>query len=80
MFFEVGGIFVVLCFFLVPDFKWVIFYFYGIPQLILAIIFIVFFQDTPISMITKSTPEKAYKNLHHIAKINGVQDVNLTIE
>ena len=59
--FSLGALLVVFWFFIIPDFKWVVLYFYAIPLLILAIIFITFFQDTPISMITKNTPEKACK-------------------
>ena len=70
----------VFWFFIVPDFKWVVLYFYAIPLLIIAVVFIVFFQDTPISMITKNTPEKACKELLKIAKINGIEDADLTVQ
>ena len=45
---------------------------FGIPLLVVIVLFIVFFKDTPISLITKNTPEKAYKHLKDIARMNGI--------
>jgi len=38
----------------------------------------VFFKDTPASLITKYSAEKAYEDLLYIAKVNGITDHNLT--
>jgi len=54
--------------------------FFGLPMLAITIIFLVFFKDTPISLISKNSPEKAYQNLMHIAKINGIDNPDLTLE
>ena len=58
--FNIGALFNVLLYYLVPNFKMVLIFFFAIPLLIIAIIFLILFKDTPISMITKNTPEKAY--------------------
>ena len=58
--FSVGALTNVLWFYLVPNYKTVLLVFFGIPVIALAIIFIVYFKDTPISLITKNSPEKAY--------------------
>lgn len=58
--FNIGALFNVFLYYLVPNFKMVLIFFFAIPLLIIAIIFLILFKDTPISMITKNTPEKAY--------------------
>ena len=58
--FNIGALFNVLLYYLVPNFKMVLIFFFAIPLLFIAIIFLILFKDTPISMITKNTPEKAY--------------------
>ena len=70
--FSVGALYDVLWFYVLPDFKLVILVFFAIPVALLAGIFIMFFKDTPISLITKNPPEKAYKNLLYIANFNGI--------
>lgn len=62
----------VFLFFLVPNFQLVVLFFYGIPLLILTLLFLFVFQDTPISLVTKNPPEKAFKKFMLIAKINGI--------
>ena len=58
--FNIGALFNVLLYYLVPNFKMVLIFFFAIPLLLIAVIFLILFKDTPISMITKNTPEKAY--------------------
>ena len=58
--FNIGALFNVLLYYLVPNFKMVLIFFFAIPLLLIAIVFLILFKDTPISMITKNTPEKAY--------------------
>lgn len=70
--FSVGALTNVLWFLLIPNYEIVMLVFFGLPMLIIMVVFIVFFKDTPISMITKNSAEKAYKSLMHIAKINGI--------
>ena len=77
--FNIGALFNVLLYFLIPNFKTVLIFFFAIPLVLIGIIFIIFFKDTPISMITKNTPEKAYDNLLYIAKFNGKKDPELTV-
>ena len=69
--FSIGALVNVLWFYLIPNFEVVMLALFALPVLILIVIFIIFFKDTPISLITKNSSEKAYKNLLFIAKING---------
>ena len=78
--YSVGGLLDVLMFFIAPNFEIILLGFFGISLLIVCLFFIFFFTDTPNSMITKNTPEKTYKNLLYIAKINGKREIDLTIE
>jgi len=54
--FSVGALTNVLWFLMIPNYEIVMLVFFGLPMLIIMIIFIVFFKDTPISLITKNTP------------------------
>lgn len=72
--FNIGALFNVLLYFLVPNFKIVLLFFFAIPLVAIGVIFLIFFKDTPISMITKNSAEKAYENLLYIAKFNGNKD------
>jgi hypothetical protein len=54
--FSVGALYDVLWFYVLPDFKLVILIFFAIPVALLAGTFIMFFKDTPISLITKNPP------------------------
>ena len=78
--FSAGGLANVLFFYLVPNFQKVMLFFYGIPILAIIVVFIVFFKDTPISLITKNTPEDAFKHLRDIARMNGIEEPELTVE
>lgn len=53
--FNIGALFNVMLYYLMPDFKIVLIFFFSIPLVLIGIIFIIFFKDTPISMITKNT-------------------------
>jgi hypothetical protein len=52
----VGGLFDVLFFFVAPDYTLVMLIFFAIPLIVLTAVFIAFFKDTPISLITKNSP------------------------
>jgi len=78
--FSVGALYDVLWFYAIPNFRTVSLIFFGIPVIILTALFIIFFKDTPISLITKNPPEKAHKNLLYIANFNGIANPNLTLE
>lgn len=78
--FSLGGLTNVLWFYLLPNFEIVLLVFFGGPTLVLTIIFAIFFKDTPISLITKHNPEKAYENLMYIAKVNRKTEIGLTLE
>ena len=54
--FSIGALFDVLWFFILPNFTIVLLVFFGIPILVIAILFIVFFRDTPLHLITKHSP------------------------
>ena len=69
--FNIGALYNVGLYFLVPNFKLVMLYFFSLPIVVIALTFMILFKDTPFSMITKNTPEKAYENLMYIAKYNG---------
>ena len=77
--FSVGALTNVLWFYLVPNYKTVLLVFFGIPVIALAIIFIVYFKDTPISLITKNSPEKVYEDLRYIANFNGIAEPDFTV-
>lgn len=75
-----GGLANVLWFYLLRDFKLVILYCYLLPAVLVTGALIFFVKDTPICMITKSSPEKAHEGLYFIAKTNGKDaEFNLTI-
>ena len=78
--FSIGALYDVLLFYIIPDYKVVLMYFFGIPILGLIVVFGLFLKDTPISLITKQTPEEAYKSFMYIAKINKKVDVDLTLD
>ena len=69
--FSIGALCDVLWFFLIPNYSIVMLIFFGIPILTIAVLFVVFFKDTPISIITKHSAEEAYEQLLYIAKFNG---------
>ena len=69
--FSIGGLCDVLWFFLIPNFEVVMLVFYGLPMLVIAVVFIVFFKDTPISLITKHSAEAAFERFIYIARFNG---------
>ena len=75
--FTLGAIYVVLWFYLLRNYEDVIYYCYGLPLIIITAILLVIYQDTPISMITKSEPEKVYNSLMFMAKINGKTNMTL---
>jgi MFS family permease len=53
--FSVGALLNVLWFYVLPNFEIVLLAFYGLPLLIVGILFLLFFKDTPASLITKYT-------------------------
>ena len=71
--FSVGALTNVLEFYILPNYKSVVIFFFLIPMIILGLAFALFFKDTPISLLTKSTPEKTYKSLEYMAKVNRHQ-------
>jgi len=77
--FSVGALFNVLWFFVLPNFEIVLLAFYGLPIVVTGVLFLLFFKDTPISLITKYKAEKAYNDLLYIAKINGIDNPDLTL-
>jgi ABC-type sugar transport system permease subunit len=70
----------VLWFYLFPNYRTVLLIFFAIPVAVLAVVFSLYFKDTPISLITKNSPEKAYEDLLYIAQFNGIQEPDFTIE
>jgi hypothetical protein len=54
--FSIGAVFDVLWFFLIPNYEKVLLFFYVVPVAAITIIFMYFFHDTPISLITKNPP------------------------
>ena len=67
-------------FFITPSYSMVMMVFFGLPILTIAVLFSVFFKDTPISILTKFTPEEALQQFLYIAKFNGKDNPDLTIE
>ena len=53
--FSIGALVDVLFFFILPNYVLVMLIFFALPVLILIIIFMLFFKDTPISLITKNS-------------------------
>ena len=53
--FSIGALVDVLFFFIFPNYELVMLVFFALPVLILIIIFVIFFRDTPISLITKNS-------------------------
>jgi MFS family permease len=53
--FSCGALVNVLWFFLVPNFEIVLPCFFGVPVFFINVSFILFFKDTPISLITKNS-------------------------
>ena len=51
--FSVGALLNVLWFYVLPSFEIVLLAFYGLPLLIVGVLFLLFFKDTPASLITK---------------------------
>ena len=77
--FSIGALYDVGLFYIIPDYKVVLMYFFGIPIVGLIVIFGLFLKDTPISLITKKTAEEAYKSFMYIAKMNNRKDIDLTL-
>ena len=71
--FSIGALVDVLFFFLLPNYVLVMLIFFALPVLVLIIVFMLFFKDTPISLITKNSEEKAFNNFVFIAKANGIK-------
>ena len=55
--FSIGALLDVLWFYLIPNFEVVLLALFALPVLILIIVFMIFFKDTPISLITKNSEE-----------------------
>ena len=55
--FSIGALCDVLWFFIIPNFEAVMLVFFGIPILAIALAFFFYFEDTPISLITKHSAQ-----------------------
>jgi hypothetical protein len=53
--FSLGALVDVLWFYLIPNFEVVMLAFFALPVLILIVVFVLVFKDTPISLITKNS-------------------------
>lgn len=69
--YSVGALANVFWFYIFRDYSPVLIYFYGIPAVFSTLSLIFFIKDSPICMITKSSPERALRGLKHVAKINN---------
>lgn len=77
--YSLGSLLNVLWFYVIPDFKIVLLCFYGIPAVIAIVLLIIMVRDVPIDLITKRSPEKAFKALQFIAKVNSNKNFTLTL-
>ena len=61
--FTLGGCCNILWYYLFSSSEIILISFYAVPALLTTIAIVFFVEDTPIAMLTKFTPEKAYKDL-----------------
>ena len=78
-FYSLGGLLNVLWFYIAPNFETVLIIFYLLPTILCIICFIFLFKDTPVTLISKRSPEEALKDLKMIAKINK-KKFNMTVD
>ena len=74
-----GGLANVLWFYLLRRYDLVLIYFYLVPTLLVILALIYLVRDTPICMVSKSSPGRAFEGLRYIAKLNGKAKMDLTL-
>ena len=67
-------------FYFIPNFETIMILFYFFPTILCTLAMIFIFKDTPITLISKRSPEEALKDLKMIARINKKVLFDLTLE
>jgi len=79
MFYGIGVLLNVPWYYIVGDWQLIMAIFYLIPSLAVLLGIIMFVRDTPICLVLRNSPEKAYKDMKYIAKINKIDNPNLSL-
>lgn len=78
LFYGSGVLLNVPWFYLVGDWRLILIFFYLVPSLLVTLSVLIFIRDTPICLVLRNSPERAYSAFKAIATINKIEHPQLT--
>ena len=64
----------------VGDWQLIMVVFYFLPSLATTLGIIIFVRDTPICLVLRNSPHKAYNDLMYTARMNGINSPGLSLQ